>query len=182
MANVDFFDLFVGRKTNMMQSSWPNSAGKARCPCTSQASTSNSALSPCGIGAIQDASERVRDPVRAGVWMAAPLTSQCAVAAPGCRRSVAWARRRQRRSARPITPEPSAASCSLRQAVIDRRATFFWHGTKIIDVAVTSLATTRSSGGHFQPDRNPLQPLRRLVRRWPVSQIVRGPRALKVSR
>jgi hypothetical protein len=45
------------------------------------------------------------------------------VAAVGCPKSVASAWRRQRRRASPIVPEPSAASCSLREAVMERRAT-----------------------------------------------------------
>jgi hypothetical protein len=49
------------------------------------------------------------------------VTRQRVVAAVGCPKSSAW--RRQRSSARPIAPEPSAASCSLREAVMDRRPT-----------------------------------------------------------
>ncbi len=50
------------------------------------------------------------------------LMRQCVLAAVGCLNSAASVWRRQRRSSRPITPEPSAASCKRREAVIERRA------------------------------------------------------------
>jgi hypothetical protein len=49
------------------------------------------------------------------------MMRQRVVAAVGCTNSAAWAWRRQRCSARPITREPSAASCNLREAVMERR-------------------------------------------------------------
>lgn len=45
------------------------------------------------------------------------------VAAVGCPKSAASVCRRQRRMAIPIEPASSAASCSRREVVIDRRAT-----------------------------------------------------------
>ena len=51
------------------------------------------------------------------------VTRQRVTDAVGCPKSAASVARRQRRTAMPIVPDVSAASCSRREAVIDRRAT-----------------------------------------------------------
>jgi hypothetical protein len=88
-----------------------------------QASISNSALSPLRHR-VSSSRHRARPMPGTGKGVeSSALTRQRVVAAVGWLNSAAWAWRHQRRRARPMTPEPSAASCNLCEAVMDRRAT-----------------------------------------------------------
>ena len=89
---------------------WTRSEGRARRPFASQASTSNSALSPARQR-ISSSCHRARPTPGTGNGVEGrALTRQRVTAAVGCPKSVASICRRQRRMAMPIAPDPSAAS------------------------------------------------------------------------
>jgi hypothetical protein len=96
---------------------------RARRPLASHASNSKVAAPP-PRQRISSSPQRARPiPGTARGVEGSTLTRQRVVAAVGCRKAFASACRRQRRGARPITPEPSAASCNRRDAVMERWAT-----------------------------------------------------------
>ena len=89
-----------------------SSAGSARRPLASHASNSKVADSAARHRS-NSTSHRARPTPGTGRGVeGSALTRQRVIAAVGCQKSAASARRRQRRSAMPITLETSAASCS----------------------------------------------------------------------
>ena len=99
------------------------SAGKARRPWTSHASTTKSALSPARHR-INSSSHRARPTPGTGSGVEGSVDTRHLVAdAVGCPKSAASVCRRQRRTAIAIDPEASAASDSRRDDVIESRAT-----------------------------------------------------------
>ena len=102
----------VLRASSAVVGRWPVSAGRARRPCASQASTSKQALSP-PRHRTSSSRQRARPTPGTGRGVeGSALMRQRVLAAVGCLNSAASAWRRQRRSAMPTTPEASAASCS----------------------------------------------------------------------
>jgi hypothetical protein len=100
-----------------------NSAGRARRPWTSHASTTKSALPPARHR-INSSSHRARPTPGSGKGFEGSVDTRHLVAdAVGYPKAAASVCRRQRRTAIAIEPEASAASDSRRDDVIESRAT-----------------------------------------------------------
>lgn len=94
------------------------SAGKARRPFASQASTSNAALSPPRHRKSSRNQRGLPTPGTGRGEDGRTETRQRVTAAVGSPNNAASAGRRKRRMAMPVTPEVSAASCNRREAFI----------------------------------------------------------------
>jgi hypothetical protein len=96
---------------------------RARRPLAAHASTSKVAASPPRQRTSSSRHQARPTPGTGRGVEGSALMRQHVVAAVGCPKSATSAWRRQRRTARPITSEPSAASCCLGEALMDRRET-----------------------------------------------------------